>query len=313
VSCRGFNLWKGLELRPNEHEWGCRDREKGYKVIRCREIRGDEIENVVDLLTRGFDRDRVYWYRALNQLVDHQTPDGWPKYGYVLVDDDNLVGVLLTIATAVRTEGKSRVRCNVSSWYVEPAYRAYGSLFAMRALRHKDTVFFNLSPAPHTRLILEKHGFVRFADGRFVSIPILTGFEGGTLVKAFEPGILPDADLRQAEIDVLADHARYGCLSLICGREGKRSPFVFGVRRLFGIFPIAHLVYCRSLEEFVRFAGSIGRFLAWRGYVLVICNANGPVRGLVGKYIGGRPKYRKGNGQVCLSDVAYSELVMFGD
>jgi len=281
-------------------------------VLRCREIREDDIDNLVVLLTRGFASGRDYWTRALGRLRDHPTPPGLPKYGYVLDDDGALVGVLLLIFTDLRVTGESRIRCNISSWYVDPAYRSYGSLLALRAIRHKDATFFNTSPAPHTWPILEKQGFVPFATGRTIAIPALALSPTGARVQAFQQDVRPGQDLNQAEIDVLGHHANYGCLSMICEVDGERHPFVFGVDRRYRLMPIAHLVYCRNLREFVRLAGPLGRFLARRGCIVVKFNSNGPTRGIVGKHYPGGPKYRKGGDQIRPGDVAYSEQAMFG-
>jgi hypothetical protein len=74
----------------------------------------------------------------------------------------------------------------------------------------------------------------------------------------------------------------------------------------------AHLTYCRDQEDFIRFAGPLGRYLARRGVALVSLDANGPISGLIGAYRGGRPKYFKGPEQSRLGDEAYSERVLFG-
>jgi len=74
---------------------------------------------VADLLARGFPaRPRKYWTSALARLAARGAPDGCPRFGYLLEADGAPVGVLLLIFA----ESGGAVRCNVSSWYVEPAY-----------------------------------------------------------------------------------------------------------------------------------------------------------------------------------------------
>jgi hypothetical protein len=54
-------------------------------------------------------------------------------------------------------------------------------------------------------------------------------------------------------------------------------------------------------------------FLLRRGLPLVILDANGPVRGLVGKYFDQTmPKYFKGPEPPRLGDLAYTETALFG-
>jgi hypothetical protein len=282
------------------------------RTVRCREIHAEDVSNVVDLLTHGFARDRCYWTRALTRLTDHPTPPELPKYGYVLDVGGTLVGVVLLIATTVYVNGERHNRCNVSSWYVEPAYRSYGSILAMRAIRHPNTTFFNVSPAPHTWSILESQGFEQFATGRTIAIPALTRSPRGVSVEVISSSIISGKDLVQQEVDILEHHESYGCLSCICEFEGERFPFVFGLHLRYGFLPVAHLVYCREFADFIRFAGAIGRFLARRKYAFVIFDSNGPIPRIVGKHFGGRLRYRKGGHQIRLGDVAYSEQVMFG-
>jgi hypothetical protein len=53
--------------------------------------------------------------------------------------------------------------------------------------------------------------------------------------------------------------------------------------------------YCRDIADFVRFAAPLGRFLAPRGGLIVMIDANDPVPGLVGKFFRDKmPKYFRG-------------------
>jgi hypothetical protein len=101
---------------------------------------------------------------------------------------------------------------------------------------------------------------------------------------------------------------------LTCETRGSRHPFVFGRRSKFGSrsVPFAHLIYCRTLEEFVRFSGPLGRFMARQGIPLIAIAANGPLKALTGKYVDEQPQFFKGPEPPRLGDVAYSERAMFG-
>jgi hypothetical protein len=283
--------------------------------VRCREIDTADIDGIVNLLTRGFrhhHNTRVFWRRALKRLSEHLTPQGLPKYGYFLECKGTAVGAILLIFSSVLVNGEPKIRCNVSSWYVEPEFRGYAAMLVSRALRHKHVTYFNITPAPHTLPMLEAQGYVQYCAGRIISVPALCSRSNGTRVKAVEPDTRPDEDLPSNEIELLLAHARYGCMSLICNSASGRHPFVFTTRRKFGLVPYAYLAYCRNLEDFTRFAGPLGRFLAWRGYPLVVLDSNGPIRGIIGAYSAAFPKYFKGPDQPRLGDLAYSERVIFG-
>lgn len=283
--------------------------------IRCREIENADVVGIVELLTRGFSvhrRRRKFWVCALTRLAEHSTPPGFPKYGYLLETGNTPVGVLLLIFSSMPVDGETRIRCNVSSWYVAPAFRSHAAMLVSRALKHKQVTYFNISPAPHTLPILEAQGYKRYCSGRFTAIAALAAGSCGAHVEAITHDMSPGLDLPLCEIELLLTHAEYGCLSLICRSEDGGSPFVFAIRRKFGVVRFAYLIYCRDLGDFVRFAGPLGRFLAWRGVPLVVLDANGPLDGLVGRYSDKHPKYFRGLDEPRLGDLAYSERALFG-
>jgi len=108
-------------------------------------------------------------------------------------------------------------------------------------------------------------------------------------------------------------HAQYSCVSLWCETSTDAHPFVFLPRLVKGFVPCAQLIYCRSIDDFVRFRGPVGRFLALRGRPFILIDANGPIPGLAGVYFDAvAPKYFKGLSLPRLGDLAYTEAAMFG-
>ena len=279
--------------------------------VRCREIHIADIDRLVGLLTRGFPHPphRDDWVHTFQRLSEHSTPPGFPRYGYLLECEDTLVGVILQIYSSILVNGETRIRCNVSSWCVEPAFRSYASMLASR--RHKDVTYFNVTPSTHTFPILEAHGYVRYCSGWFAALPALCAGSRSVRVKLVTADEHRDQDLQPAEIELLSAHASYGCISVTCSSKDGTYPFVFVPRKKFGWIPYLHLIYCRDLAHFVRFAKPLGRFLAKRGFPLVTLDSNGPIRGLVGAYFIGCPRYFRGPDHPRLGDSAYSELAMF--
>ena len=205
------------------------------------------------------------------------------------------------------------MRCNVSSWYVEPAFRSHASLLISQAIKFKNVTYVNISPALHTRPIVEAQGFLRYSSGQFVAAAALSmnGPDGGA--KVIGADMRPDAHFDPSELDLLLAHKEHGCMSLWCVTSERAHPFVFIPRLAKGVIPFAQLIYCRRIRDFVRLAGPIGRYLAVRGRPLVIIDFNGPIPGLVGKYVDGKaPKYFKGPDRPHFGDLAYTEAVLFG-
>jgi len=282
--------------------------------IRARLINDTDIDAVADLLARGFRSfNRQFWRRALTRLGERPTPAGLPQYGYLLEYNGARVGVILLIFSTSRSGDRLTTRCNLSSWYVEPAFRSYAPLLVSQALKRKNITYLNISAAPHTRPIVESLGFSRCSNGLFVAIPALHSRSSDGQARIFDSHLDSGVDCDSFERTVLLDHAEYGCISLWGVTSGRAYPFVFRPRLLKGFVPCAQLIYCRELGDFVRFARPIGRFLAMRGRPLVIINADGPIPGLVGKYLGEKmPAYFKGPDRPRWGDLAYTEAAMFG-
>jgi hypothetical protein len=270
----------------------------------CRQIRASDVDAVVDLLTRGFPRrTRQYWSDAVTRLAERTVPDELPRFGYVLEAEGALVGVQLLIFTA----WDGGIRCNASSWYVEPAHRGHATMLAAASTKLKHVTYLNVSPSVRTWPILEALGYERYNLGQFAALPSLNlGFRG-------RARRLTSADAELPEYDLLVDHSRAGCDALVCESALGPEPFVFVRRRIGGLpFDAMQLIYTRDTTRFIACAGPLGRFLLGRGAPLVLCDANGPIRDLVGLWFKDRgARYYKGPRRPRVNDLAFTEMVVF--
>jgi hypothetical protein len=286
--------------------------------LRCREISTADLDSVAELLTRGFHgRSREYWMQGLLRQASRDVPDGYPRFGYMLDHGGRAVGVLLLLYTARSGGGAPAVQCNLSSWYVDPAFRNYAPMLTKIAQRHNEVTYLNISPATWTWPIIEAQGFSSYCSGLFFSIPAASRPAPGMTVEAVSPDTLAIEGLSDPEVELLARHARYGCLSLVCRAPGAAPiPFILlpmRIRRGWIAPPAMQLIYCRDIAEFVACAGSIGRTLLRRGKVSVVLDANGPVAGLTGIFSKARGrKYFKGPHRPRLADLTDTELVLYG-
>ena len=284
--------------------------------VRARQIKQHDRDAVAALLHKGFGlrRTLAFWHRVLDRLEKHRAPEGMPQFGYLLESDSRAVGVILAIFSVPRTGADpDAVRCSLSSWYVEPAFRSYASLLASQALKHRDATYLNISPAANTVPTLGALGYARYSDGVFVACPALargTDADNAVLLSAAETPATPFAPF---EPGLLRDHADYGCVSFWCVTREGAYPFVFRRRLAKAVVPYAQLIYCRDTADVARFAGTIGRHLAARLCPLVVIDAAGPMPGLPGIYLARwRPKFFKGPERPRLGDLAYTEAAMFG-
>jgi hypothetical protein len=280
--------------------------------IRCRPIAQGDLDRLADLFKRGFGarRTRAFWQRALACLKERSVPEDVPRYGYVLENAGAPVGAILLIFAA--TPGDGSLRANVSSWYVEEAFRGYAPLLVSQALKRRDITYLNISAVRHTWPILEAQGYRRYSNGVFVALPALQR-SATRPVRLLTADAQPDAPFAAFERELMIEHAGYGCLSFWCVTPERALPFVFRPRRVKGVIPCAQLIYCADIADIARCAGAIGRYLALRGLPFAVIDANGPIAGLVGRYFDATmPKYFRGPMHPRLGDLAYTEAALFG-
>jgi hypothetical protein len=222
----------------------------------------------------------------------------------------------LMIYSSKTIDGEIATCCNVSSWYVDPAFRNYAALFASMTQKRKDITYFNVTPAMATWPILEAQGFVSYCRGLHFSMPALSRGGRGITVEAVTPATLSIAGLPDADLEMLKRHAGYGCLSLVCRTAQAALPFIFfSLRKRRGIIPLPamQLGYCRSIADYIDCAGAIGRYLLYRGKPIIIIDATGALAGLPGIYSEARGrKYYKGPHRPRLGDLADTELAIYG-
>lgn len=267
--------------------------------VHCRQIVEGDFDTLVDIFMQAFPHHaRDFWYLGLARMAALPTIEGVSRFGYGLEGEDGLVGALLTI-TSRRGEN---IISNVSSWYVQEAYRAHATLLNVMATRLKHVTYLNISPAEHTWPMLRASGWTQYNFGRSAAFTAL-GLDGGK-VREKIPADLPERAL-------LEDHRKLGCISVVCENNGIVSPFVFKPRRLaHPPLPMLELIYCRDPCAFERCGAALGRYFLTRGCVGFILD--GKSASPVSRYVPGmEPRFYKGPRPPTLNDLAYTERVFF--
>ncbi len=292
------------------------------RPVRCRAIRDSDIDAVVDLLTEGFaGRSKQYWRKGIERHLAKPLPEDLPRLGHLIESEEGIVGVLLALYSTREKDGRSSVRCNLSSWYVKPGFRGYAAMLDNVAMRRKDVTYFNISAVRRTWPMQEARGFQRYCRGSFLALPLLSPPRPNVRVRDATKAEVLDG-LPEDEARILADHARYGCLCLVGTDQQGTEPFIFirrpmeSIRQRLGWSPVTYfqLVYCRSTAELPRFAHAIGRHLI-RHHLMpwIVVDAIEPISGIPGRFIEGwGTKFCRGPVAMANGDLAYSELVLFG-
>jgi hypothetical protein len=254
--------------------------------------------------------------QGLRRQAEREVPNGYPRFGYMIDNNGVPAGVLLLIYTARNDGADTAIYCNLSSWYVEPAFRNYAPMLTKIAQRHNEVTYFNISPASWTWPIVEAQGFRAYCKGLFFSFPLLSRPASGMTVEIVSADATEIEDLPASDVELLARHAAYGCLSLVCRTADDVKPFVMlpmRIRRGWISPPAMQLIYCRDVADYIACAGALGKALLRQGRISVYFDANGPVEGVAGFYTEKRGrKYFKGPHRPRLADLSDTELVLYG-
>jgi hypothetical protein len=277
-------------------------------AVRRRQIQEADLGAVAELLAHGFRlRTKRYWLGGLARMSTRSVPAGYPRYGLLLESEGRIVGAILTIYSSIPAEQGFTVRCNLSSWYLEPEFRTYAPLLA--SFRDTAVTYVNISPAPNTWATIEAQGFNCIREGWFLSFPALSRGAPAARILPLSgaPGDLPERGM-------LEEHEALGCKVLVLASAGEHFPFVFAPRPLLHrAIPGIKLAYCRDFSDYIRFAGAIGRSLLARGMPAVVVDSDSRVRELTGFPIERtRRYYVRGPHPPRSGDLAYTETVFFG-
>jgi hypothetical protein len=281
--------------------------------VRTREITDLDFHAVAGFLGNGMGYSHEYFLHLFQQMAQHPTPAGFPKYGRLLESDGAIVGAIILIFSTTHSDGMPTIRCQVCGWCVETAYRGFSALFFAKDLRHSNVTYLNISAKADTSLPhIKAQGFTRYSSGQFIAVPAPRFASGDHQAKVVGVDESPTAPFAPFERDLLMTHARYGCISFWCVTSTRAYPFVFRPLFFKRFVPAVQLIYCSDIEHFVRFFGPIGRFLAWRRKFLVRIDSSGPIPGLIGMFQPDRDcRYYKGP-KPRIGDLAYTDIAMCG-
>src|ERR1700733_98805 len=142
---------------------------KRQSVLRVREITAADFEEVAKLLGKGIGYSNRYFLELLQRMAEHPTPVGFPKYGRLLESDGSIVGAIILIFSTVWSDGLPSIRCHVTGWCVEPAFRCYAAVFFSRDFRYENVTYINISAKSDKLPIIEAQGFTRTSSGQFMA------------------------------------------------------------------------------------------------------------------------------------------------
>jgi hypothetical protein len=184
-----------------------------------------------------------------------------PNAGFMLLDDDEVVGVQLAFYSERMIDGRRERFCNLGAWCVLPAYRFQGLRLLKSALKQPGYHFTDLSPSGNVVGINQKLDF-RFLDTTTALVPNLPwpSWPGRGIVSSDRD--LIERTLTGRDLELYRDHAGAGAarhLVLIRGDEWCYVVFRKDRRKNLPLF--ASVLYVSNPPLFRAMARALSRHL----------------------------------------------------
>ncbi|GJD93961.1 hypothetical protein OCOJLMKI_1159 [Methylobacterium iners] len=268
------------------------------------------------VLERGFPNlDTAFWQKGLvrwNSLVDARKNDLYLD-GHIFQIFGKDVGVLLTFKSdRIRSDGTRYQMINLSSWYIDVAYRWRAPMMLRSVVRDERSVFTDLTPSPEVDRINVAVGFRDWSDGMLIAAAVPWAAKRSPnevrLVELDDPRA---RDLGAQEREMLARHRAVGCLAAILCQPHGVAALLFRLIRRRGIV-FAQLLYAESRRMVIEHLPAVMRFLLARGVLLLSIDATRAQCPSGTFFRPGRRRFCKGPIDPDRLDYACSELVAFG-
>lgn len=185
-----------------------------------------------------------------------------PNHGFMLLDDDSVVGAYIALYSDRTSTGGGRV-CNLGPWCVTREHRSHGMRLPLALLEQEGYVFTDLTPSSTVIPLNLRLGFQRLGE-RAAVVPTLPW----PLLPArgsvsSDPEVV-ERSLRGEELQIFRDHADSAAVRQVVLASGdERCLIVLRKERRRGI-KLAFLLYVSDHDLYRRLAGRLGRHLLLR-------------------------------------------------
>ena len=192
-------------------------------------------------------------------------------FGYVMMDDDRVVGFLGLIFSRRLVRNKIHKFCNMTSWIVEKEYRGRSIFLLLPVLKLKTYTLTDFTPSREVYAILKKAGFEEFETHYRLIFPspnISRLWSNCEVI--FDRNII-QKKLNKRDYQIYKDHQFPHCYHLIIKSKYGECYLVIGrmVRKKFPFF-IAQIYYINDLDVFRKCIGMARSEIYFRTKVFAI-------------------------------------------
>ena len=200
--------------------------------------------------------------------------EGFQNHGYMIVDNDKIVGVLIVIYSKMLIDGKEAVFGNLSSWCVLEEYRkGLSSIMLMRkSISDKNVNYTATTPNDISQNILKTCGF-EMIDNSIYLIPNLPSIYSKSSIIT-DPDILLSR-LDEATLRIYNDHKYIKWLKHLVISDGQN--FCYVIYRDWKMRHSSHLknsriLYLSNSQVFHNKLSTLRAFFLARGYPATTIN-----------------------------------------
>lgn len=233
-------------------------------TVRIEPITAEDLPAVANFLRANMN-DRVPWERSYADPPWHGEA---PNRGFLLRDGQRIVGTLLALYSERLVAGRTEQFCNLGSWCVLPAYRAWSTSLFTTVVAQKNYHFTVLSPDVKSQEILPWFRF-RFFDTAAAFIPHLPWPTVPGRTRIISDRVRLERMLTESERDIYRDHANALAahhLVVVCG---DRHCYVMYRKFRYRDVPVfAVVLYVSDVELFHRTLVPLTRHLLLRQRLL---------------------------------------------
>ena len=198
--------------------------------MEIREVHEDLIGAVKNFLAdrEGF-RDANGWQGLFNYTWKLSA---YP-YGYVITEGDYILAFVGTIFSERVVDGKTRLFCNMNTWFVQEQYRSQmlALMILKPLLKLNDALITALTPGDLTVTVLDRLGF-KLLDEEQIAVPIMPPLvpsirtSSRRLMLFNDPAI--ERYLSPEDRKIYRDHSSLGCTHFLI-KESLSEEYCYGI------------------------------------------------------------------------------------
>lgn len=211
-----------------------------------------EITRLLSIFSKGVHSEK-FW----NNLFDNFENS---TIGYVIKDNENIVGFIGTINSDRILNNHNYRICNLSSLIVSWQYRGYTMRLLREVTRLENVILTSLTPTPTSYRLAKYFGFKILDDSLFLffPIPVITNFIKYSFEKNFIFNYLQNTGLK----NILTHHARFNCRHFLVYNKYDSCYIIFSKIIKWNI-PFVHIHFLSNSQFFERNIYKITWKLLW--------------------------------------------------